>query len=682
MEVKKDAPIAKKIPFEITAHGHTRIDNYYWLNERENPEVIQYLEDENAFTKSMMEDTRELQDTLFNEITGRIKKTDASAPYFENGYYYYVRYTEKNEYPVYCRKKESLDNAEEILLDANHMAKGHDYFQVSGITISPDNEWAAYGTDTVGRRLFVLHFKNLKTGKILSHTINNTTGKATWANDSQTIFYTEKDLQTLRPHKIQKCAYDGSSAVENVYTELDETYNSGVFKSRSKKYILIYSDSTNTTEFRYLDANKPDGEMKIFLPREKNHEYAISHHGDYFYIRTNWKAQNFRLMRTNTNNTDKSQWEEVIPHRTEVLLESFQTFESYLCLEERTNGQTKIRVMETTDDKQEHYIEFPEDAYTVWIDNNPETRTNLLRIQYTSLTTPISTFDYNMQDRAFNLVKQQEVLGNFNKDDYASERLFIEARDGAKVPVSLVYKKGMEKDSTNPLLLYGYGSYGHTVDPYFSSVRLSLLNRGFIFAIAHVRGGQMMGRHWYEDGRLLKKKNTFFDFIDCAEYLIQAKYTNQNVLFAMGGSAGGLLMGTVINLRPWLFKGVIAAVPFVDVVTTMLDTSIPLTTSEYDEWGNPENKEYYDYILSYSPYDNIEMKSYPALLVTAGLHDSQVQYWEPAKWVAKLRDMNTGSNMILLHTNMDTGHSGASGRFERFKETALEYAFLLKLLDT
>ena len=673
-------PKAEKIKKELSLHGHTRVDNYFWLNERDNPAVLEYLTKENEYTDHVLKDTKELQEKLYQEIIGRIKQTDMSVPYKENGYYYYTRYEEGKEYPVYCRKKENLEAAEEVLLNVNEMAKGYDYYNVGGFSVSPDNRLLSFGVDTVSRRMYTLHIKNLETGEILPDEISQTTGSSTWAADNKTLFYSLKDTGTLRPYKILRHSL-GLPAEKDVtvYEEEDETYAAYVYKTKSKDYIIIALASTLSNEYRFLKADDPAGSFRVFHPREKELEYDIDHFENRFFIRTNLDAKNFRLMETPVTNTSKSAWKEVIAHRDTVLLESFELFSDYMVLDERINGLTRFRVMNMKD-KTEYYIDLPEQAYTAWFSANPEFDTRLLRFGYSSLTTPNSTFDFHMKTKERVLLKRQEVVGDFNPDRYFSERIFATAGDGSKIPVSLVYRKGIKKDGSNPLLLYGYGSYGFTTDPYFSSVRLSLLDRGFIYAIAHVRGEQIMGRSWYDDGKLLKKKNTFTDFIDCAEFLIQENYTTPEKLMAYGGSAGGLLIGAVVNMKPELFKGVIAAVPFVDVVTTMLDESIPLTTSEYDEWGNPNEKVYYDYMLSYSPYDNVEKKAYPNMLVTTGLHDSQVQYWEPAKWVAKLRDRKTDDNLLLLFTNMETGHSGASGRFETHRETALEYAFLLKLM--
>ena len=671
-------PVAKRVAKELSIHGDTRIDEYYWLNERENPDVVAYLEAENDYKNKMMAHLQSFQDKLFQEMKGRIKEQDESVPYKDNGYYYITRFEQGQEYPIFSRKKGSLDAKEEIMLNVNELAKPYDYFQVGGRSVSPNNKILAYGEDTLSRRIYTIRFKNLETGEMLPDVIQNTTGGAVWASDNQTIFYTLKDLQTLRGYKIFRHKLGTPTAQDvEIFHEKDESFDCFAYKTKSKKYIVIASYYSNSQEYQVLDASTPTGKFRVLQPREKGLEYGIDHYGDKFYIRTNWNAQNFRLMETPENKTTKENWKELIPNRADVLFEGMDIFKDYLVLSERKNGITQIRIRPWKGE--EHYIQFQEDAYVAFTSTNPEFETDMLRLNYQSLTTPNTTYDYNMRSKAFKQLKQQEVLGGFNPDDYQSERIYVTARDGAKVPVSIVYKKGFQKDGKRPLLLYAYGSYGASMDPSFSSNRLSLLNRGFAYAIAHIRGGEEMGRQWYENGKLLNKKNTFNDYVDCAEYLIQNKYTNKDKLFAMGGSAGGLLMGAVVNMRPDLFKGVVAAVPFVDVITTMLDASIPLTTFEYDEWGNPNQKEYYDYMKSYSPYDNVEAKAYPAMLVTTGLHDSQVQYWEPAKWVARLRTMKTDKNPLLLHTNMEAGHGGASGRFEALKEIAMEYAFMLDL---
>ncbi len=672
-------PKAKKIPKKLTIHGDTRIDNYYWLNQRNDPEVLDYLNAENDYREKMTAHLREFQAGLFKEITGRIKQTDMSVPYKDNGYFYYSRYEEGKEHPIYCRKKETLESEEIILLNVNDLAQPYKYYKTGGLSVSLDNRILAYGEDTVSRRIYTLRFKDLKTGKNLSDTITNTSGNAIWANDNKTVFYTVKD-DALRPFRVMRHVL-GTSEKEDVivYEEKDETFTVDVFKTKSDKYIIIGAYQTVSTEYRILDADNPHNEFSVIQPRERDLEYSIAHFNDKFFILTNWKAKNFRLMETNINETSKIHWKEVIPHRTNVLLEDMDIFNDFLVLTERIDGISKIRIMPWTGE--DHYIDFGEDAYLSYTTDNYQYDTDILRIGFTSMTTPNTIYDYDMRTRKKTLLKRQEVIGDFSPDNYQSQRLMATARDGVKVPISLVYKKGTKLDGSSPLLLYGYGSYGYSMDPYFSSVRLSLLDRGFIYAIAHVRGGEELGREWYDNGRLLKKKNTFYDFIDCAEYLISHKFTSKGHLFAMGGSAGGLLMGAVINMRPDLWKGVVAAVPFVDVVTTMLDESIPLTTGEFDEWGNPKDKKYYDYIKSYSPIDNVEAKDYPALLVTTGLHDSQVQYWEPAKWVAKLRDLKTGNNPLFLYIDMDTGHGGAAGRFEQYKDTAMEYTFLLDMAN-
>jgi len=673
-------PIAEKKPKELTIHGHTRIDDYFWLNQRDDSSVINYLKAENAYTDSVMRDTKELQDDLYNEIISRIKQTDESVPYLDNGYYYYSRFEEGKEYPIYCRKKGNLDADEEVLLNVNEMAEGHDYFQVAGLSVSPDNNKIAYGVDTVSRRKYTIYFKDLISGEILTDAIPVTTGGAYWANDNKTVFYTQKDEETLRPYKVFRHILNSPATSDVlIFHETDDTYNTFVYKSKSDQFIFLGSSSTLSDEYRYLDANTPERDFTMIQPRERNLEYSVDQYQDKFYIVTNLEAKNFRLMEVPISNPGKENWKELIPHREDVYLNNIEIFNDYLVVEERKDGLNNLRII-SWDDGSEYYVDFSEEVYVTGISVNREFNSKWLRYDYSSLTTPNSTFDFNMDTREKKLMKQQEVVGDFNPSNYEAKRLYAPASDGVKIPISLVYRKGIKLNGKNPLLLYGYGSYGITMDPYFSSVRLSLLDRGFVYAIAHIRGGQIYGRQWYEDGKLLKKMNTFTDFNSCAEYLIEQKYTGTEYLIAQGGSAGGLLMGAIVNMRPDLYKGIIANVPFVDVVTTMLDESIPLTTGEYDEWGNPNIKEYYDYMLSYSPYDNVKAQDYPAMLVTTGLHDSQVQYWEPAKWVAKLRDMKTDDNLLLLKTEMETGHGGASGRFERYKEIALDIAFMLKIL--
>lgn len=683
-------PDAMKRPKQLSAHGDLRVDNYYWMRlsdaqksasqpDQQTQQVLNYLKEENAYTDTMLSHTDSLQETLFNEMVGRLKKNEASVPYFKNGYWYYNRYEKGKEYPIYCRKKQTLDAPEEIILNVNELAEGHSYYNATGLEISPDNNILAFGEDTLSRRIYTIRFKNLETGEFLNDQIANTTGSGAWANDNQTYFYTSKNKTTLLSEKIHRHKLGTSpESDEMVYHEKDPSYYIGVYKSRSEDYVIIYNSSTLSSDYQILKADNPEGTFKQFTPREDIHEYDITHFNGKFYIRTNWKAKNFRLMATPEDATEKTNWEEIIPHREDVLINEVELFADHTVLQERQKGFTKIRIINrnTGDD---HYISFDEPAYTVNIGQNPEPATKQLRFVYNSLTTPRSVFDYNMDTKERELKKRKEVVGGHNPEDYATERLYAKARDGEQIPISMVYRKGFQKDGQSPLLLYGYGSYGATMDPRFRSHLLSLLDRGFAFAIAHVRGSQMMGREWYEDGKMHNKKNTFYDFIDCAEHLINENYTNPDKLYGMGGSAGGLLIGAVANMAPEKFDGLVAAVPFVDVVTTMSDPSIPLTTNEYDEWGNPENKEDYTYMKSYSPYDNVQEQKYPNMLVTTGLFDSQVQYWEPAKWVAKLRDHKTDDNLLLLKTNMGAGHGGASGRYQRYRETALEYAFLLDM---
>jgi len=672
-------PKARVAPVRLEEHGDVRVDNYYWLRARESSEVIRYLEKENRYTDLIMGHTQALQDTLFEEIKGRIKENDSSAPYKRDDYFYYTRYEEGKEYPIYCRKKGALSAPEEVMLDVNALAEGEEFLSVRGFSVSSGRDLMAYPVDTEGRRIYTIHFKNLSTGEQLGDLIPEVTGNMAWANDNKTLFYTKQDLTTLRPHRIYRHVLGTDpSADELVYEETDDTFSCSTYKTKSKKYVMIGSEQTLSTEYRYLDADDPEGSFEVVLPRERSHEYHVGHFGDHFYIRTNYEAENFRLMRAPIGAKGKEEWEEIIPHREDVLLESFDLFKDYLVLEERAKGLIQIRVRPWSG-ADEHYIEFDEPAYLAYTTRNYDFDTPILRYVYTSMTTPRSDIDYNMNTRRKTLVKREEVLGGFSPEDYRTERLMAEADDGTMVPISMVYKEGVVRSGDNPLLLYGYGSYGSSLDAAFRSTRLSLLDRGFIFAIAHVRGGQEMGRWWYEEGKLLNKKNTFTDFIACAEHLIKEGYTNKENLFIEGASAGGLLIGAVINTRPDLFKGAIAAVPWVDVVTTMLDESIPLTTSEYDEWGNPNEKGYYDYMLSYSPYDNVIAQDYPNLLVTTSLQDSQVQYWEPAKWVAKLRAKKTDDNWLLLRTKMKAGHGGVSGRYKRYKEIAFEYAFVLAL---
>ncbi len=684
------APIAEKKDSAITTHGHTRIDPYFWMRltdeqkNAENPDaqtqkVLDYLEAENAYLKANMKHTEAFQKELFDEIVGRIKKTDESVPYFKNGYWYYNKFEDGKEYTIYCRKKGSLEAQEEIILDVNKMAEGHSYYAVSGLRISPDNKILAFSEDMVSRRIYTVRFKNLETGEFLPDRLENTEGGGAWANDNKTFFYTTKNEVSLLSEKILRHQLgDDVSKDFVVYVEQNPSFYIGVYRSKSDKYIIIYNSSTLSSDYHILDADNPLGDFEQFAARETEHEYSIDHFEDKFYVLTNWDAKNFRLMETPANATQKEHWKEVIPHRNEVLLENIEVFKDFLVVSERSNASTHINIINQKT-KTQHGIDFGEEAYVAYVGNNPEFDSEKLRFRYSSLTTPNSVFDYNMNTKQKELKKQSEVVGGHNPNDYVTKRLFATVRDGKKVPISIVYKAGYQLDGNSPLLLYAYGSYGSSMDPWFSSTRLSLLDRGFAWAIAHVRGGEEMGREWYEDGKMFNKINTFNDYIDCAKFLMEENYTSPQHLYAMGGSAGGLLMGAVVNMAPELFNGVIAAVPFVDIVSTMLDETIPLTTNEFDEWGNPKNKDSYDYMLSYSPYDQVKEQDYPNLLVTTGLFDSQVQYWEPAKWVAKLRDKKTDNNLLLMHTNMEAGHGGASGRFKRFRETALEYAFLFEL---
>ena len=674
-------PVAKIIPFEIEKHGHVRIDNYYWLNNRENPKVIDYLNKENEYYEKSTQHTKQFQQVLFDEMKSRIKEDDESVPYFYNGYFYITKFETGKDYPIYSRKKGSLDASEEIIFDCNEMAKGFSYFNLNGISISEDNKWVSFGIDTVSRRQYTIQIKNLETNEILPLKIENTTGGATWANDNCTIFYSRKDEVTLRPDRIFKHKL-GSNPSDDVmvYFEKDDTFNVSIYKSKSKKYLIISSESTLTSEYQVLLASTPDEKFKVFQKRTRALEYSISHYKDSFYVVTNKdNATNFKLMSTPEDKTSIENWVDVIPHRDDVLLEGIDIFKDYLVISERSNGLNKIKIM-PWNGSEAYYLPFDIETYTAETTTNIDFDTEILRYVYQSMATPSSVIDFNMRTKEKTVLKEQQVLGGtFDKNNYTEERIWATASDGVKIPISMIFKKGIKPNGENPFLLYAYGSYGMNIDPYFSSTRLSLLDRGFIYAIAHIRGGEDLGRKWYEDGKLLKKKNTFTDFIDCSKFVIEQKYTSPKHLYAEGGSAGGLLMGAIVNMAPNIYHGIIAQVPFVDVVTTMLDETIPLTTGEYDEWGNPNTKKYYQYMLSYSPYDNVEKKDYPNMYISTGLHDSQVQYWEPAKWVAKLRAYKTDSNQLYLDTNMEAGHGGASGRFEALKEIAKEFSFLLDL---
>jgi oligopeptidase B len=672
-------PVAEIKPVDLKEHGKVRVDNYFWLRERDNPKVLDYLQAENAYTDAVMAESKPLEEKLYRETIARIKQDDSTVPYLDNGYEYWTKFSEGQEYPIYCRRLPQAGAEDEVMIDVNELAKGNTFCSVSGLEVNRQKSLAAFAIDTVGRNIYTLRIKDLASGKLLDDNVPAMAGNLVWAEDSKTVFYTRQDPETLRPYQIYRHVVGTDPAVDVlVYEEKDDTFNCYVSKSRSKKYIMIASEHTLSNEFRYLDATNPTGEFRVFEPRRRDHEYSVDHLGDHFYIRSNDKAKNFRLLKTAENATAQANWQDVIPHRDDVLLEDFSLFDDYLVVQERRSGLSRLRVIPLSNEP-EHEIDLPEAAYRVVATPTPETDTTVLRYLYTSLTTPLSTFDYDMKSRTKTLRKREPVLGGFDPANYMTERLWATAQDKTRVPITVVYRKTIKRDGTNPCLLYGYGSYGLEIDPMFQSHLLNLLDRGFVYAIAHIRGGQIMGRSWYDDGKLLKKRNTFTDFIGCGEFLIQERLADPKRLYAEGGSAGGLLMGAVINMRPDLFAGVFANVPFVDVMSTMLDATIPLTTAEYDEWGNPHEKTYYDYMLSYSPYDNVEAKAYPNLLVSTSLHDSQVQYWEPAKWVAKLRAMKTDNNLLLLKTNLDAGHGGASGRFERYKLYALEHAFFLRL---
>lgn len=670
-------PHAEKSITQLQMHGDLREDPYYWLRERENPDTIAYLESENAYRENKMAHLKALEGELFLELKSRIKEDDSSVPYFKNGYWYYVRYHEGEDHPIYCRRKETMDAPEDIMLDVNVEASGKDYYQVGGMSVSPDRQWLAYGYDDQSRRIYKIRFRNLESKEELDYELPNCTGSAAWSSDNQFVFYTQKD-DTLRPSKIFRHRIGSNPQTDiQVFEETDPSFLCSVYRSKSGRFLLIGSHSTVSNEYRFIESDKPESEFRIIQARERDLEYSVAHFGDHWYIRTNYQgATNFKLMKTDLEKGGKENWVDLIPHRESVFLEGLEIFENYLALEERSEGLNRLRVM-TWDGKSDHYLDFGSETYTAGIGLNPSFESSKLRYSYASMVQPYSVMEYDMESGEKTILKVQEVVGEFDASLYREERRWYAAADGTKIPVSLVWRPDVQTEGPQNTLLYGYGSYGITVEPGFSSNRLSLLDRGFSFAIAHIRGGQYMGRQWYDDGKMLKKKNTFSDFITVAEGLIAEKRSSPDKLFAMGGSAGGLLMGTVINWKPELFKAVIAAVPFVDVVTTMLDESIPLTTGEFDEWGNPKEEEYYHYIKSYSPYDNVQAQAYPSLLITTGLHDSQVQYWEPAKWCAKLRDHHQGDNPILMYCNMSTGHGGASGRFEALKETAMEYSFIL-----
>ncbi|MCD4793152.1 MAG: S9 family peptidase [Bacteroidales bacterium] len=675
------APDAKKIKKELKIHNDIRIDNYYWLRDKDNPEVIKYLEDENKYTEQCLQHTEDLQEVIFDEITSRIRARDRSVPYKDNGYYYYHRYEDGKEHPIYCRKKNDLNNREEVLLDVNEMSEGYPYFHISDFSISDNNKFMAFSVDTLGNLKYELRFKDLETGEVLNDRISDTDGESEWASDNKTVFYIKKDETTHREYQLWKHitgTFVGDDKL--IYEEKDESFYISVFKSKSDKIIFLGSYNTISTEYRFLPTDKPDDDFKLLIPRQKNHEYFAAAHGKDLFILTNYAdAPNFKIVKSDINNPDINSWKEIVPHNKDIFIEDFEVFKDYLVVNERKNGLVYLKIINLKDNS-EHYLECKEDVHEIWISDNDEYDSEILRYGYSSLTTPSSYFDYNMRTKENVLLKQKYAGNDFNSDDYKSERLYAKSNNGVKIPISIVYRKGIVLNGENPLLIYAYGSYGYSSDTNFQPSILSLLNRGFVFAVAHVRGGQELGRSWYEDGKLLKKKNTFNDFITCTEFLHQLNWSKPEKTFATGASAGGLLTGAVSNMRPDLYAGIISEVPFVDPVTTMLDETIPLTTEEYEEWGNPADKEYYDYMLSYSPYDQVKKQDYPAMFITAGINDSQVQYWEPAKWTAKLRDYNTGYRPIYFHTTMDAGHSGMSGRYKTYKETAMIYAFILDVL--
>jgi oligopeptidase B len=674
-------PTAEKRPHELELHGDVRVDNYYWLRERTNPEVLAYLEAENAYTSSMMAATEAFQQELFEELKNRIEPDDSTVPALFHGYYYYKRYEGGLEYPIHCRKQGSVEAPEEIILDVNQVAEGHDFCSVRGVNVSPDSRLLAWALDTVGRRKYTIYFTDLEAGEVMSNVIPGVTGNLTWANDNRTLFYAKQDPETLRSHQVYRHVL-GTDPSEDVlvYEETDPTYSVYVWKTRSEKYILIHSEQTLASEVRYLDADNPQGEFRVIAPRERGVEYSVDHVGNRFIIRTNLEAENFRLMRAPVTRPGRANWRELIPGRDDAFLQGVEVFRDFMVVTERRDGLRHLRII-PWDASEEYEVEFDDPAYVTWVDENHEFYSRVLRYGYSSPNTPKTIYDLDLATRERSLLKQEKIRGGFDSANYTVERPMATARDGVEVPISLVYQTGIKIDGSNPALLYAYGSYGSSMEAWFRPEVVSLLDRGFVFAVAHIRGGQEMGRWWYEDGKLLKKKNTFTDFIDWGHYLVDQGYASPDHLFARGGSAGGLLMGAVSNMAPELFAGIIANVPWVDVVTTMLDDDIPLTTAEFDEWGNPKEREYYDYMLSYSPYDNVEAKNYPAMLVTTALEDSQVQYFEPAKWVAKLRTMKTDNNPLLLKTEMAAaGHGGVSGRFKQYRETALEYAFMLGVL--
>ena len=679
--MSKNPPVAKKIPKKLVIHNDVRVDNYYWIKDKENPEVIDYINLENSYYQDQTKHSNVFKHSLFEEMKSRIKKDDFSVPYKYNGYWYLTKYKKGKDYPIYIRRKNNINSKDEVLFDCNELSKDHSYFNLVGISISPNNSLVSYAVDTVGRRNYTIKVKDLNNKMDYDLNITNTTGNSTWASDNKSLFYTEKNKTTLRSQFIKKHILGTNQIYDSlIYEEQDDTFGVGIYKTKSNKYLVISSYSSLTSEYRILDANFPENKFKLFQKRIKGVEYNISHHKGVFYIITNINnAFNFKVMLTDENNTKNTNWKDFIAHRNNVLIESIDVFNKYIVLSERVNGLSRIKVY-SVDDSKSYYIPFEGETYTAYTSTNIDFDTQILRYVYNSMTTPTTVVDFNLKTKVKSIKKTQEILdSNFKKENYTSKRLWAKSRDGTSLPISIIHRNDISINSNTPLLLYAYGSYGSTIDPYFSSLRLSLLDRGFIFAIAHVRGGEYLGRKWYDNGKLLNKKNTFFDFIDCSKHMIENNYTSSSHLYAMGGSAGGLLMGVIINNSPSLYKGIVAQVPFIDVITTMLDDKIPLTTGEYDEWGNPNEITYYNYIKTYSPYDNIKKQVFPNILITSGLYDSQVQYWEPTKWIAKIREYNTGDNKFFLKTNMQAGHSGSSGIFNSIKEVAEVYVFLLEL---
>lgn len=675
-------PVAAARPYQVVSPSGTRRDDYYWLRDdtRSDKEVLGALKQENAYTDAMLAHTKPLQEEIYNEIVARIKQDDSTVPYLKKGYWYYRRYDTGKEYPIYARKRATLTAAEEILLDANVMANGRGFFQIGEWQVSPDNRMLAWAEDAVGRRQYSLRVKNLETGEILTDAISDVEPSIAWSGDSRTVLYVAKDPVTLLGDKIRKHALGSDPAKDPlVYAEKDTSFYVGVSRSKDEKYVEIRLHSTVSTEMQVARADDPALAFTTLIPRERDHEYEAEHLHGRWIIRTNWQAKNFRIVAAAEKDVAKrNTWRDVVPHREDAFIDAFDLFEDFLAVAEHSNGLSNVLIHPWQGGKP-FLIDSQEPAYTARLGANPALDTKLVRYTYTSLTTPPSTYDFDSRSGARTLLKQDPVLGGFEQKNYVTEHVWATARDGTKVPISLVYRKGFKQDGSAPLLQYGYGSYGLSTDPSFSYTIISLLDRGFVYAIAHIRGGQELGRSWYENGKLLSKRNTFTDFIDVTRYLVAEKYAARGRTFALGGSAGGLLMGAVANLAPQDYHGIVALVPFVDVVTTMLDESIPLTTNEFDEWGNPKQKAYYDYMLSYSPYDNVTAKAYPAIFVGTGLWDSQVQYYEPAKWVAKLRKLKTDQNLLVFRINMEAGHGGKSGRFQKYRETAEEYAFMIDL---